>query len=101
MAYPLAIFLLILAGLGQAFFSVMQSAIMLTAARDDMRDRAMGTLVLAIGTGPLGRLQIGALAEVYGAPLALGLHTSAALAAVALITALLPGFRARLDDGEQ
>ncbi len=98
MAYPLAIFLLVLSGLGQAFFSVMQSAIILTAARDDMRDRAMGTLVLAIGTGPLGRLQIGKLTEVYGAPMALGLHTSVAIVATALIAALLPGFRARLGE---
>ena len=98
LAYPLAIFLLVLSGLGQAFFSVMQSAIILTAARDDMRDRAMGTLVLAIGAGPLGRLQIGKLTEVYGAPMALGLHTSVAIVAIAVITALLPGFRARLGE---
>ena len=97
-AFPLAIFLLILAGLGHAFFSVMQSSIMLIAARDDMRDRAMGTLVLAIGAGPLGSLQIGKLTEVYGAPIALGLHTSVAIVATALVTALLPGFRARLDE---
>ena len=97
-AYPLAIFLLVLAGIGQAFFGVMQSAIMLTAARDDMRDRAMGTLILAIGTGPLGQLQIGSLTETFGAPFALGLHTSLAVATTALVTALLPGFRARLDD---
>ncbi len=96
LAYPLAIFLLVLSGLGQAFFSVMQSAIILTAARDDMRDRAMGSLVLAIGTGPLGRLQIGKLTEVYGAPIALGLHTSVAMVATALVAALLPRFRARL-----
>ncbi len=97
-AFPLAIFLLILAGLGHAFFTVMQSSIMLIAARDDMRDRAMGTLVLAIGAGPLGSLQIGKLTEVYGAPFALGLHTSVAMVATALVTALLPGFRARLDE---
>ena len=76
----------------------MQSSIMLIAARDDMRDRAMGTLVLAIGAGPLGSLQIGKLTEVYGAPIALGLHTSVALVATALVTAFLPGFRARLDE---
>ena len=98
LAYPLAIFLLVLSGLGQAFFSVMQSAIILTAARDDMRDRAMGSLILAIGAGPLGRLQIGKLTEVYGAPMALGLHTSVAMITIAMVTALLPGFRTRLGE---
>jgi MFS family permease len=96
-AFPLSIVLLILAGTGQSAFGVMQSSIILLAASDDMRDRAMGTLVLAIGTGPLGQLQIGKLAEMFGAPLALGLQTSVAIVAVLTIAACLPGFRARLE----
>ena len=96
-AFPLSIVLLILAGTGQSAFGVMQSSIILLAASDDMRDRAMGTLVLAIGTGPLGQLQIGKLAEMFGAPLALGLQTSAAVVIVLTIAAALPGFRARLE----
>ncbi|MAT76223.1 hypothetical protein CMK14_13875 [Candidatus Poribacteria bacterium] len=95
-AFPLAILLLILSGFGQAFFSVMQSTIMLTSTRDDMRDCAMGTLVLAIGAGPIGRLQIGSLTEAYGAPLALGGHTSIAVVSIIAVTAALPGFRSRL-----
>lgn len=99
-AYPLAIFLLVLTGVGQASFVVMQSAIILTVAHDDMRDRAMGTLILAIGTGPLGQLQIGSLTEAFGAPIALGLHSGVAIVAMAFVTALLPEFRARLVDKE-
>ena len=94
--FSLSLTLLILSGVGQACFSVMQSAIMLLAARDDMRDRAMGSLVLAIGSGPLGRLQIGALAEAFGAPFALGLQTAVAAGAVLIVTAALPGFRQRI-----
>ena len=74
----------------------MQSAIMLTTTRDDMRDCAMGTLVLAIGMGPIGRLQIGSLTEAYGAPLALGGHTSIAVISIIVVTAALPGFRSRI-----
>lgn len=96
-AYPLALFALIVAGLGQSSFGVMQSAIVLLAARDDMRDRAMGTVVLAIGTGPFGRLQIGALAEAFGAPFAVGVQTSVAIVAVIGVLIALPGFRARLE----
>jgi Na+/melibiose symporter-like transporter len=95
-AFPLSIVLLTFAGTGQSAFGVMQSSIILIATRDDMRDRAMGTLVLAIGTGPLGQLQIGKLAEMFGAPFALGLQTSAAIVLVTIIAAALPGFRARL-----
>ena len=96
-AFPLSLGLLLLAGTGQAAFGVMQSAIVLLAARDDMRDRAMGTLVLAIGAGPFGQLQIGKLAESFGAPLALGCQTSAAVVFIVLITAALPRFRAKLE----
>lgn len=95
-AFPLSLFLLILSGTGQSAFGVMQSAIVLISASDDMRDRAMGTLVLAIGAGPFGQLQIGHLAELLGAPLALGLQTGVAVIAIAIVTASLPGFRARL-----
>lgn len=97
LAFPLGLVTLIIAGLGQSSFGVMQSAIVLLAARDDMRDRAMGTVVLAIGTGPFGRLQIGALAESFGAPLALGLQTSVAIVAILGVLIALPGFRARLE----
>ncbi|MBT4138837.1 MAG: MFS transporter, partial [Candidatus Latescibacteria bacterium] len=96
LAFPLGLLTLVIAGLGQSAFGVMQSAIVLLAARDDMRDRAMGTVVLAIGTGPFGRLQIGALAESFGAPLALGLQTSVAIVAIIGVLIALPGFRARL-----
>ncbi|MCZ6633507.1 MAG: MFS transporter [bacterium] len=95
--FQFSIALLILAGLGHACFSVMQSAIVLTSTEDHMRDRAMGALVLAIGTGPIGRLQIGHLAESFNAPVALSFHAAAAACLVLVATAALPGFRKRLD----
>ncbi|MEW6752462.1 MAG: hypothetical protein AB1505_15970 [Candidatus Latescibacterota bacterium] len=91
--FSLSLGLLVLAGVGQACFSVMQSAIVLTTARDDMRDRAMGTVAMAIGAGPPGRLQVGVLAQSFGARLAVGLTTAVAAVTVAAVTAALPGFR--------
>jgi hypothetical protein len=79
--------MLILAGVGQAGFSVMQSSIILQSASDAMRARVMGTLVLAIGGGPPGRLAIGAVATAFGAPFAL--CGSAGIAAVGIIGGLL------------
>ena len=66
--YPLSLILLFFSGIGQASFGVMQSSIILLSASDEMRSRAMGTIVLGIGTGPLGQLMIGASAESFGAP---------------------------------
>jgi predicted MFS family arabinose efflux permease len=86
-SYPLSLAMLILAGVGQAGFSVMQSSIILQSASDAMRARVMGTLVLAIGGGPPGRLAIGAVATAFGAPFAL--CGSAGIAAVGIIGGLL------------
>ena len=95
--FQLSMALLILTGLGHACFSVMQSTIILTSAEDHMRDRAMGALVLAIGAGPIGRLQIGHLAESYDAPFALSLHAIVAVCLILVVAATLPGFRKRYE----
>jgi MFS family permease len=50
-----------------------QSLIQLNAPRG-LRGRASGAWVVAIGTAPLGQLQIGALASLFGVGTALGLH---------------------------
>ena len=91
--FHLSLGLLVVSGIGQACFSVMQSAIILVTASDDMRDRAMGAVAIAIGSGPPGRLQVGALAEAFGAPIAVGLTATAAALMVAAVTVGLPGFR--------
>ena len=91
--FTLSLFMLILAGLGQACFNIMQSSIVLLSSSDAMRSRAMGALLLAIGAGPPGRLQMGGIAEAFGAPIAVGLTAAAAVITVIAITAALPGFR--------
>jgi len=91
--FYLSLGLLVVSGIGQACFSVMQSSIILVTASDDMRDRAMGAVAIAIGSGPPGRLQIGALAEAFGAPIAVALTATAAGLMVIAVTAGLPGFR--------
>lgn len=91
-SFYLSLSLLVVSGFGQAGFSIMQSSITLVEAADEMRSRAMGAVVLAIGTGPLGRLQSGAMAVSWGAPLAVGALAVGALLAVLGTLALLPGF---------
>jgi MFS family permease len=99
-SYPLSAFLLVFSGLGQACFGVMQSTIVLTSASDDMRDRAMGAVVLAIGGGPIGRLNLGAVAAAFGAPIAVGLSCAASALTVLGVTAAFPGLRKHRSGGD-
>lgn len=62
-SYWLAVAVLVLGGLGTAGFSNMQSTLMLTEAPPEMRSRLMGIVTVCIGTGPLGVLLAGFLAD--------------------------------------
>ena len=99
--FELSLCLLICSGIGQAAFGVMQSSIVLTNASDEMRSRAMGSIVLGIGAGPPGRLQIGALAENFGAPFALGSHTFLCAILCLTTTWLLQEFRRTRDPSQE
>lgn len=91
--FYVALGLLILSGIGHAAFGLLQSTIVLLSARDDMRSRAMGGIVLAIGTGPPGRLTTGAVAERFGAPFAVFGGCSIAALIVVAVTLAMSGFR--------
>jgi MFS family permease len=93
--YGFSWMMLLIAGVGQACFGIMQSSIVLLAASDEMRSRTMGILVLAIGSDPVGKLQTGALAEAFGAPAAVGLQAGVAAVLLGLIALTLPGLYRR------
>jgi Na+/melibiose symporter-like transporter len=90
-SYALSWAMLFCAGMGMSCFGTLQSTIVLLSTSDAMRSRVMGIVVLAIGGDPLGQLQIGTLAELFGVQAALAGQAGAALLVVALIVALLPG----------
>jgi predicted MFS family arabinose efflux permease len=58
---------LVLTGLGQAGFSVMQATLVYLSAPAEMRGRIFGVLAACIGVGPLGFVHIGLLADAIGA----------------------------------
>ncbi|MDP1961981.1 MAG: MFS transporter [Reyranella sp.] len=64
--YWLALLVLFIGGFGTAGFGNMQSTLMLTEAPPEMRSRLMGLVTVGIGTGPLGILAVGLLAEPLG-----------------------------------
>jgi MFS family permease len=59
---------LLLLGLVQAGFAVMQTTLVYTATAEARRPEAMGLMTMCIGASPLGFLAVGALAERLGAP---------------------------------
>lgn len=77
--YALCLVIQLCSGLAEAGFGTMQSALVLLAAPDHARGRAMGILSACIGTQPLGVLWIGFLASRIGVPLAGGLGAAVAL----------------------
>lgn len=92
--FALSMAFLIIAGIAHAGFSTFQSTIILSAADERMRGRAMGVLTLAIGSSPVGIILIGIIAGVFGAPLAVASMALAGAVAIAGIGALTPGLLA-------
>jgi MFS family permease len=62
---------LLITGLGGSGFAIAQSTLAFHAARPEMRGRMLGLLSVSIGTGPIGFLQVGLLADAVGAQLAI------------------------------
>jgi len=91
--FALAALLLFVGGFFRASFSAFQAAIVLRNSSDRMRGRAMGILTLAIGVGPFGTLEIGALAQAIGTPLAIFADAAACVLLVAAIGARLRRLR--------
>jgi MFS family permease len=59
---------LLTTGVAGSGFSIMQATLIYLAAPPDMRSRLYGVLSVCIGTGPLGILYLGLLADRIGAP---------------------------------
>ncbi len=74
---------LLFTGLAGASFSTLQATLVYLAAPHEMRSRIMGVLSVCIGTGPLGFLWLGWLADRVGAPTA-----TAATGALGLVVLL-------------
>ena len=91
--YALSWAMLFCTGIGQAGFHTMRSVILLTSASDEMRGRAMSTVVLTQGAGLPGELQTGLLGEAMGVPLTVGFQASSAALLTAIIVAVIPTLR--------
>lgn len=83
--YPAALILLFVVGLGTSSFGTMQSSLILSRSSPAMRGRAMGMVTLAIGSAPIGSLQLGFLADTVGVSMAIGISSALSLVLVVVV----------------
>ena len=90
MSSTLALTVVILTAISamSALTDVLSQALMQLNVPNELRGRAMGSWVLAIGTSPVGHLQIGALASLVSVGFALSFSGLALLALAAGVTLL-------------
>jgi MFS family permease len=79
---------LLLTGLSGAAFSTLQATIVYLAAPTEMRSRVLGVLSVCIGTGPIGFVWLGWLANRVGAGEAMVITAAAGLLALAATQSL-------------
>lgn len=77
--YPLSFLMLLLAGLGSAGYSTMQSTIILISAEPEMRGTALGMLGQCIGVAAVGGLAVGIVANFFSAQAAVAMSVSLGL----------------------
>ena len=80
--------ILVVANAAGALADLLAQSLMQLSVPADLRGRAGGAWVVAIGLAPLGQLQIGALASLFGVGVAFG-ASGLALAILASAAALL------------
>jgi len=78
---------LLLTGLGGAGFATMQATLVYLASPQEMRSRILGVLTVCIGTGPIGFVWLGWLADRIGA------HNATAVTGVLGLLALAATWR--------
>ena len=92
-SFLLGLAALMLTGIVMGVFDTLQQTVLQLNVNEEERGRAVGIWVLGLGIGPLGHVQVGALAQVITAPQALAINGSA-LALIALTIAVaLPRLR--------
>jgi MFS family permease len=75
---------LLFTGLSGAAFSIMQATLVYLSAPPEMRSRILGVLSVCIGTGPVGFIALGMLADAIGAPWATAASGTTGLLALLL-----------------
>jgi len=91
--YAVSLPLIFLGGMGLAAFSTTQASLMLMATPPEMRSRMLGLVAAGIGIGPLGILNIGLMARLFGASSAVTIASIEGLLALVVATLIWPMLR--------
>jgi len=91
--FPSVLLILVVANAAGALSDLLSQTLVQLSVPAALRGRASGAWVLAIGTAPVGQLQIGALASLVGVSAALGLSGLGLLAVAAAGALLVPRLR--------
>lgn len=91
--YPLSFLMLMLAGLGAAGYSTMQSTMIMISAEPEMRGTALGMLGQCIGVAALGGLAVGVAANYFSAQAAVAMSVSLGLILLIPVVAFSPLIR--------
>ncbi len=85
-SYILSLAIIVCVGAAASSFDILQQTVMQMSVPDAERGRAMGYWVASLGFGPIGHVELGALAGLVGAPLALGTHAGIIIATYCIMT---------------
>ena len=99
--FLLSFIILIIVGVFQSGFSTMQSGILLTSSPTSFHSRVFGAQGMAVSSGQMGNVEIGALASILGMSAAIAINAVGGLVLLILIAIFMPALRRpieRVDD---
>ncbi len=91
--FLLSFLILILVGIFQSGFSTMQSGILLTSSPTNFHSRVFGAQGMAVSSGQMGNVEIGALASILGISAAIAINAAAGFVLLLLVAIFMPALR--------
>jgi MFS family permease len=92
-SYPIALVMLLFAGATSAGFQSLNSTLVMTNTEPAYHGRVMSVYMLTFSAMPLGVVPFGALSDVYGAPITIGIGGLLLTAVIAMVGFFHPSYR--------
>ncbi len=92
-SYPIALVMLLLAGATSAGFQSLNSTLVMTNTEPAYHGRVMSVYMLTFSAMPLGVVPFGALSDIYGAPITIGIGGLLLTAVIAIVGFFHPSYR--------
>jgi sugar phosphate permease len=92
-SFPMALGLLAVINAMMSVTDVLSQSLIQLSVPNELRGRAVGSWTLAVGSGPVGTMQIGALASFAGAAVALAANGMLLVAVAGIMLVIAPSIR--------